>query len=74
MVTLSDIANAEDSLMEEYKDCFEGLGCLPGLHKIHVHIHVDKSVTPVVYPCRTISFALREKLKVELARMEKLGV
>lgn len=39
VVTSSDTANAQDSLMEEYKDCFEGLGCLPGLHKIHV----DKS-------------------------------
>lgn len=56
--------------MEEYKDCFEGLGWLPGLHKIHV----DKSVTPVVHPCRKVPFALREKLKDELARMEKLGI
>lgn len=66
----SDTLNIQDSLMEEYKDCFEGLGCLPGLHKIHV----DKSVTPVVHPCRKIPFALREKLKDELAHMEKLEV
>ncbi|XP_054590187.2 retrovirus-related Pol polyprotein from transposon 412 [Nothobranchius furzeri] len=56
--------------MEEYKDCFEGLGCLPGQHKICV----DKNVPPVVHPCRKIPFALREKLKDELARMEKLEV
>lgn len=29
VVTSSDTANTQDSLMEEYKDCFEGLGCLP---------------------------------------------
>ncbi|KAK2879315.1 hypothetical protein Q8A73_006228, partial [Channa argus] len=50
------------------RDCFEGLGCLPGVHKICV----DKSGPPVVHPCRKIPFALRKKLKDELARMEKL--
>ncbi|XP_019746382.1 uncharacterized protein LOC109528343 [Hippocampus comes] len=34
VVTSSDAESAQDVLMEEYKDCFEGLGCLPGLHKI----------------------------------------
>lgn len=70
LVTSSDTANDQDSLMEEYKDCFEGLGCLPGEHKICV----DKSVSPVVHPCRKIPFAMRGKLKEELARMEKLKV
>lgn len=60
-------ANDHDSFMEEYKDCFEGLGCLPGEHKIRV----DKSVSPVVHPCRKIPFALRKNLKDELACMEK---
>lgn len=69
-VVSSQPANDHDSLMEEYRDCFEGLGCLPGEHKIQV----DESVTPVVHPCRKIPFKLREKLKEELARMEKLGV
>lgn len=40
VVTSSDTANAQDSLMEEYKDCFEGLGCLPGLHKKYMWIKV----------------------------------
>lgn len=31
-------------------------------------------MTPVVHPCRKVPFALQEKLKDELARMEKLGV
>lgn len=70
VVTSPDSANDQDSLMEEYKDCFAGRGCLPGIHKIHV----DKSVPPVVHPCRKIPFTLREKLKAELERMEKLEV
>lgn len=60
----------QDTLMTEFKDVFEGLGCLPGEHKIHV----DDTVAPVVHACRKVPFALREKLKEELARMEKLNV
>lgn len=69
-VTSPDTANDHDSLMEEYENCFEGLGCLPGEHKIRV----DKSVSPVVHPCRKIPFTLRKKLKDERARIEKLEV
>lgn len=70
VVTSSDMPNYHDSLMEEFKDCFEGLGCLPGEHTIRV----DKKVPPVVHPCRKVPFALRKRLKDELARMEKLEV
>lgn len=56
--------------MMEFKDVFEGLVCLPGEHKRHI----DKTVTPVVHACRKVPFALRERLKDELARMEKLNV
>ncbi len=56
--------------MEEYKDVFEGLGCLPGEHRISI----DDTVAPVVHACRKVPFALREKLKEELACMEKLDV
>ena len=69
-VVSSKPANDHDSLMEEYSDCFEGLGCLPGEYKIQV----DENVPPVVRPCRKIPFKLRGKLTEELTRMEKLGV
>jgi hypothetical protein len=49
---------------------FEGLGCLPGEHKI---CNDDKR-TPVVHACRKVPFALRKKLKEELGRMEKMDV
>lgn len=70
VVTTPSTSNDHDLIMEEYRDCFEGLGCLPGLHKICV----KKSVSPVVHPCRKVAFKLRQKLKEELARMEKMEV
>lgn len=60
----------QESLMTEFNDVFKGLGCLPGEHKIHV----DETIAPVAQPCRKVPFALSEKLKEELARMEKLKV
>lgn len=43
--------------MMEFKNVFEGLGCLSGEHKIHI----DETVTPVVHACHKVSFALRER-------------
>lgn len=54
----------------QYPDLFTGLGCLPGIHKIHV----DKSVNPVVHPPRKVPVALKGRIKQELERMEKLDV
>lgn len=59
-----------DQLMEEYKDLFQGLGCLPGEHTVRV----DESVPPVIHPCRKVPFALQKQLKEELDRMESLNV
>jgi len=66
----NDTAGMYEELKESYCDVFEGLGCLPGQHTIVV----DKDVTPVVHACRKIPFALRDKVKAELDRMEQLGV
>lgn len=59
-----------DDLMKEYSDLFQGLGCLSGEHTIRV----DKSVPPVIHPCRKVPFALQKPLKDELDRMENLEV
>ena len=59
-----------EKLKEEYKDVFEGLGCIPGEHEIHI----DRTVTPVVHPCRKIPFPQYEEVKLEIEKMEKLGV
>ncbi|XP_053326251.1 uncharacterized protein K02A2.6-like [Spea bombifrons] len=59
-----------EGLLEEYRDLFNGLGCLPGEHTIRI----DKTVPPVVHPCRKVPFALQDQLKAELDRMESMGV
>jgi hypothetical protein len=57
-------------IFKEYADVFEGLGCLEGEHTIQI----DEGVTPKVHPPRKIPVTLREKLKTELNRMEKMKV
>lgn len=59
-----------DELMNEYMDLFQGLGCLSLEHTKRV----DKSVPPVIHPCRKVPFALQKLLKAELNRMENLKV
>ena len=50
---------------------FEGMGEIKGVqHKIQI----DPSATPVVHPPRRVPMALREPLKEELQKMERLGV
>ncbi|XP_021348815.1 uncharacterized protein K02A2.6-like [Mizuhopecten yessoensis] len=54
----------------EYSDVFHGLGCFPGTYTIKV----DPSIPPVVHAPRRIPFAIKEKGKAELDRMENIGV
>ncbi len=58
------------NLLHDYRDVFDGLGCLPGMHTIIV----DQTATPVVHACRKVPFALHNGLKKELGRMERLSV
>ena len=53
-----------------HTDLFQGIGCLDGVY----HIKIDPTVPPVVYSPRKIPFALKDKFKDELCRMEKIGV
>lgn len=65
--------NPSESLPEilcEYPDVFQGLGCLSGEHTIQI----DPSVKPVIHPPRKVPLAIRDKVKEELDRMEKIGV
>ena len=41
---------------EIYKDIFEGLGCLPGEHKIQL----AETVPPAIHSCRKVPFALHD--------------
>ena len=66
----ADGEKSTNAIVEQFKDVFIGLGCLKGEYKIEV----DKSVKPLVTPCRKIPFKLHKKLKAELDRMGKQGV
>lgn len=60
-VIVQDALKIKDTtaqIVDQNNDLFEGLGCLPGEHKLSI----DPAVTPVVSPCRKIPFALHEKL------------
>lgn len=63
-------SEVEHNLFKEFKDVFEGLGCV----KKPCHLEIDKSVNPVIEPLRKVPFSLLKDLESELARMEKLGV
>ena len=65
-----DQTRTSEKIMAQYADVFQGLGCLDGEY----HIEVDHSVRPVVHPPRRVPFALKNKLRAELERMEKLNV
>ena len=74
-IGLVKIADAVEStvtspLIDEYADVFSGLGAMPGEHSIAV----DTSVRPVIQPPRKIPLNLKPKLRVELDRMEQLGI
>ena len=62
-------SHVEADLLQQY-DVFDGLGCLEGVH----HIHVKGDAEPVIHPPRKVPVALREKVKAEIDRMEQLGV
>ena len=61
---------AIDTELPEFEDCFGELGCLPEVH----HINLKPNVIPVVHPPRRIPYALRDKLRDQLQRMEKLDI
>jgi len=61
---------ANQNIFNEYSDLFQGLGCIPGEHKIKV----DPSLPAVVHPPRKVPVSLKDKIKDELDHMEQTGV
>ena len=51
----------EEQILKDYRDVFEGLGCMEGL----CHLEVDQTVRPVIHP----PVALRDRLKEELEKL-----
>ena len=58
-------------LIEEYSDCFSGLG---KLKDFQLKIHIDESVTPVAQQPRRIPFGLRDKVEAELNHLLEADV
>ena len=67
-VTMNTASLTLDQVKEEFGDVFKGQGCMEG----KLHLEIDKTVTPVINPPRRVPFALKEKLKSELDRLEGL--
>ena len=61
---------AKTEILQQYQDCFNGIGCFKG----EFHITLDPTVPPVVHPPRRVPEALREPLKKELDELEQKGI
>uniref|UniRef100_A0A803JLC0 Gypsy retrotransposon integrase-like protein 1 n=1 Tax=Xenopus tropicalis TaxID=8364 RepID=A0A803JLC0_XENTR len=59
-----------EQITSDYKDLFQGLGCLPREY----HLEVDTTVAPVQHQPRKVPAPLKAELKEEITRLEKLGV
>ena len=57
-------------MLSQYSDVFHGIGLFAG----QCTFQVDPKVTPVVNPPRKVPVALRDKLKMELDRMESAQI
>ena len=60
----------QPEILKRYGSQFSGIGTLPGGYEIKI----DASVTPVVHPPRGIPYMLRDKVKAELDRMDRMGI
>ena len=60
-----------DEILANHPELFEeGLGTLKGTT---AKIHVDPTATPMFYKARPVPYALREKIELDLERLERAG-
>ena len=65
------VNGACESIVSRYADVFgDQIGCLPGEYDIKI----DESIPPVIHPPRSVPCALRERVKEELQRLERLEI
>ena len=55
-------------IMDEFADCFSGIGKLKGFQ---VELHIDKSIKPITQPHRRIPFHIRKKVEQELQYLDE---
>ena len=65
-VTPNNKPMEKEKILHEYRDVFEGLGCLPGEY----NITVDQSYTAVVHAPRRLPIAIRALVQEKLDEME----
>ena len=69
-VKATEPAVTMDTLENEYKDVFSGLGCYPGKY----HIELNPGAQPVIDPPRLVPQALYKPLREKLKKLEAQGV
>ena len=57
--------------VEEFKDCFTGVGKLNGYQ---LKLHVKEDVAPIFQPLRRPPFNLRDKIERKLDELESMGI
>ena len=59
---------SHDALLEEYPECFQGVGKLKGFQ---AKLHIDESVKPIAQKLRPPPFGLRDKIEQKLEELVK---
>lgn len=68
--TVNSIEDTDDPIIVQFRDVFQGLGCLEGDY----HIEVDPSVKPVQHLPRRVPLALKGRLKAKIDDLELRGI
>ena len=69
-INFSNTYVSTDPIQEEFKDVFEGLGCLLG----KVHLECDHRIKPVQHTPRKVPIATKEELREKIDHMEAAGI
>lgn len=68
--TQAQAVMTKESVLSEFKETFRGIGDFPG----ECTIHLNEDAVPKVHPPRRVPVTIRDKLKIELDKMETLNV
>lgn len=63
-------ADSTSEIVREYKDVFQGIGCLPNQYKIRL----KENAEPVIHAARKVPIALKERLRKELNTLIDKGI
>ena len=68
---IASVNTETESILEEFKDRFEGLG---KLKDFQLKLHIDETVRPVAQPARKVPFKMRNQVERKLKDLEKQDV